>query len=265
MTRESREAARAPLDTLAAPRRRATAAYRSYFRWRRLSRLVMAACLVVATVLVLWLVPWMPRGLETDDYTPELAFTVYLLGGVGLTGVLALAFSELARREREGLMVWAAVYEETSGLRNRTYLYDRLSLESERARRSGSVFSVIVLQIRLRHSDSVPLRVLPEDSLQKVTELINRDTHPTDLVAKLTDSELAIVALEIDQQSRRGLVERLRTTIASELPVYVGRSATLDVKGGAATYGVDGTDADTLVQAARTSATLALPDRAHVA
>src|SRR3990172_13214301 len=132
----TRQAGSTPLppETLPPERLRAASTVtRSYYRWLHLRRLAFAAFVILGIFLLLWLVPWLPSGLDTDDYTPEMAFTVYLLAGVALMALLALGFQELARRNRERLMLWSTVYDEGTGPHNRTYLYDRLSLECERA------------------------------------------------------------------------------------------------------------------------------------
>jgi diguanylate cyclase (GGDEF)-like protein len=255
-----------PPETLPPERLRAASTVtRSYYRWLRLRRLAFAAFMILGFFLVLWLVPWLPGGLDTADYTPELAFTVYLLGGVALTALLVLGFQELARRNRERLTLWSTVYDEATGLHNRTYLYDRLSLECERAKRTGGVFSIIVLQLRIGSPTSVSAPTLSRQALRQVAEVINSLTHPTDLVAMLTGSELAVLAIGVDRESRRALQERLREAVAAELPRLLDAKAAVDVKGGVATYGVDGNDAGTLVQAARTSAVLGVPQRAQAA
>lgn len=246
----------APVSIEALPpdrRQRAKAAFQSYYRWQRLRRLALAAFLTMAVLCIAWLTPWLPSGLDASDYTPELAFTVNLLGGVAFTAVLALAFQELARRQRETLVVWAAVYEETTGLRNRTYLYDRLALECERARRSGGVFSVFVLRVRIA-SASASAATLSSRALEEMGELIDRLTHATDIVALLSGSELAVLGQQVDAERRGPLLERLEGTVRLALPRYLGKAASIDVRGGAATYGVDGQDAGALVQAARSSA-----------
>jgi diguanylate cyclase (GGDEF)-like protein len=244
---------------------RATFTYRHYTRWSKMSRLSMIAFLVAAGVLLVWLIPWFPSGLDASDYTPQFAFTVYLLAAVTGVGLLALVLRELARRDREALMVLGTVYDEETGLHNRSYLNDRLALEASRAERLNYVFSLIIFQIRLGKTGTGSSPTLPKVALQKVAETVERQTHTTDLVALLSDSELAVLAIGVDQQRRKALQERLRHAIAEELPGYLSEAAFTDVKAGVATYGVDGKDAATLVQAARTSASLGVPERARAA
>lgn len=249
-----------PAPDAAAPesRGRAKNAYRNYYRWQRLRRLTLVAFLCMAGFFLLWLIPWVPNGLDTNDYTPELAFTINLLGGVAITGVLALAFEELARRQRDSLIVWASVYEEATGLHNRTYLFDRLALQCERAKTSATPFTTLVFRLRLGGGGDKP-STLSTAALEDVADQIDAVMHPTDVVAMLSGSELAVIAQGVDETNREKVLGRLEETLREALPRHLGPSALGEVRGGAATYGVDGTDAGALVQAARSAAMLAPP------
>lgn len=257
---------RAPTEPLTPERKRhAVHANRAYYHWVRLRRVAFACFLALAIALLLWLVPWLPSGLDTSDYTPQVEFTVYLLGGVTIFAVLALVFQELAHRQREALTLWASVYDEATGLHNRTYLHDRLAVECDRAKRTGKTFSLIAFQLRIGNTGSAARPALSNDTLRRLAEVINSLSRPSDFVALLTGSELAVFAADIDRDERHVAQERLRGGILAELPRVLGGDTSVDVKGGAATYGVDGTDAATLVQGARTSAMLSVHKRSHAA
>jgi GGDEF domain-containing protein len=255
-----RNGAPASLEALPPDRRqRARDAYRSYYRWQRLRRLALAAFLTTALLFVAWLTPWLPGGLDAEDYTLELAFTVNLLVSVVFLAALALAFQELARRQRETLLLWSSVYEEASGLRSRTYLYDRLALECQRARRAGGTFSLLVLRLRITSDTHARPAMVSHAALQEIGALIDRLTHRTDVVALLSGSELAVLAHQVDEHARVALLERLEDTVRLALPRYQDETDSISVRGGASTYGVDGDDAGALVQAARAAAIPARP------
>ena len=240
-------------------------AFQVYYRWLRLSRLAMAAFFAMAAATFLWLVPWLPIGLEASDYSPELAFTVYLLGGLITTGILALAVREFVRRQREGLLAWTSVYDEATGLHSREYLYDRLSLECERAERIDSVFSVLVIQVRFGESASDQVPAPSGISLRRVAEVVNRARRPTDLVGFLSDREIAILATGVNKEDRPSLQTRLASALATELTRALHKQATVELVSGGATYGLDGRTAPTLIQAARAEAALAPPECLHAA
>lgn len=238
-------------------RHRAKNAYRNYYRWQRFRRLTLVAFLCMAGFLLLWIIPWVPSGLDASDYTPELAFTINLLGGVTITGLLALAFEELVRRQRDSLVVWSSVYEEATGLHNRTYLYDRLALQCEHAKTNDVPFTVIVLRLRV-DGGTGGTPALSSAALEDIAGVIDGVMHASDVVALLSGSELAVIAQGVDETTRAPLVERLETAVW-EAVSRLGKSSAGDARGGAATFGVDATDAGTLVQAARTAAMLASP------
>jgi diguanylate cyclase (GGDEF)-like protein len=249
-----------PFDKPGRPR----VAFRNYHRWLRLSRLAVGSFIFMSVIALLWLVPWLPYGLDTSAYTPQMGFTVYLLGSCASLGVIALVMQERSRRNRESLMVWSTVYDEVTGLHNRTYFFDRLALECERARRSGEVFSVIIIQIRAGNARSRTERKsapLSNNAQRKIAEVIDGQTHPTDMVSLLSSSELAVLANRIDRDSRHALQERLGDAVAQKIPELLSTPTIVDVKTGAATYGVDGTEPSALVQAARTSAALGVRSR----
>ncbi|MEX1255093.1 MAG: diguanylate cyclase [Dehalococcoidia bacterium] len=239
--------------------------YRSYYRWLRLSRLFMGVFLLLAAAIGFWLIPWIPSGMDPKDYTPAVSFTIYLLSAVGFMGIATLALRERAWRQRETLVAWSAVYDEATGLHHRTYLYDRLSLECERAERTSTTFSVLLLHIRLTARRAGPAPSLSTTALQQIAEIVNPLTHLGDLVALLSGSELVVVTNQADRAERDGLLDRLRTAVTVELPGLAGGAAIVGVAGGVGTYGVDGKDAESLIKAARAAAALAAPLRTAAA
>lgn len=244
---------------------RAKSALRGYYRWLRLSRLALGAFFVFATIIIAWLVPWLPSGLDADDYTPEMTFTIYLLGSATLIGLLAFSFRELARRDHESLLVWASVFDEATGLHNRAYLYDRLALECERAQRSGRPFTLFVVQTRLARTAGHGQPTLPPAVQEKIASLIDGITHPTDVVALLSPNELAVLAFGAGRTERQAIQGRLQDAVNAELLSLIESSSVIDVKIGAATYGVNGSDPSTLVHTGRSGALLAAPRRANAA
>jgi len=230
----------------------------------RLSRLALGSFIFIGAIILLWLIPWLPAGLDTSDYTPRVAFTVYLLGSAAIIGLTVLSLQELARRDRQVLTAWASVYDQATGLHTRAYFYDRLGLECDRGEHMPEPFSVIVLQFHavgpnVKNKSKPPLS---NNALEKTAELINSVTHATDVVGLLSGSELAVLAVRVDRERRHVLQDRLERTVSNALPELVGQPSRIDVRAGGATFGVDGTQAGGLIQAARTSAALGV--RQHV-
>jgi hypothetical protein len=81
----------------------------------------------------------------------------------------------------------------------------------------------------------------------------------------LNSQELAVLANRVDRDARHRLQERLGAALAAKLPELLQNDAVVDVKTGAATYGVDGQEPSALVQAARTSAAMGVHNRPKAA
>ena len=229
---------------------------RSYLRWLRLSRLALAAFVVIQVAAFFWLLPWLPGGLDTADYTPELALTIYLLSGAAFAGVLVAASREVARRYGERIVAWAAVYDEESGLHSREYLYDRVALECEQAARNNTVFSV--LAVRFRVDDDAPGRApaIPDSAMELAADIIDGIVRPGDLVARLSDHELAILARTVDESSRNELALRITKAATEDLGAVLGKATAVEVVAGGATFGADGYQAEELISVARNAAKL---------
>ncbi len=81
-------------------------AVQKYQRWTRASRLALAAFVALGSLTLVWLVPWLPIGMDTNSYSPEVAFSVFLLGGFAAAGILVFAFRWSAQRQMERLAAW---------------------------------------------------------------------------------------------------------------------------------------------------------------
>jgi GGDEF domain-containing protein len=240
-------------------------AYRRYLRLLRLSRFALAAFVLLGVLFLLWTLPWLPSGFDVNDYTPELAFTVCLVGGLAIAGFCALMLQELARRRREKLIRWSSILDENMGVRNRQDFYDRLTLECERAAHNEGTFSVLIIHVQLGTSEQTSLTSLPADSLRKLAYAIDGLTHPTDVIALLGGGQLGLLATGVSREDRAALAARLKEAVSAELPAVFKRPADFVVKAGAATYGPDGADARGLVDAARTAAIFKSPVRTNAA
>jgi diguanylate cyclase (GGDEF)-like protein len=237
---------------------RARAAQRGYFRWLRFSRLAQAVFLGLSLIFVVWAAPWLPKGLDTADYKPEVAFTALLLLDLAVAGVLAWVFRGLANRDRETLLVLGEVFDASTGLHSRTYLDDRLPLECERARRGGDVFSVLILQLQISSATPGATIELPPHALEEIAQLINRQTQRSDLVAHLGGAEIAVLANGVDKTTRVTLLQRLSISVEAAVPQLLAGEAIVTIRCGAATYGVDGAQPDILIGAARSASILAV-------
>jgi len=208
----------------------------------------MAVAFWVATAYFFyWAIPWFPGGLSEGDYTEQVSLTLILGGLCAILGVGTLILRQHLRRMREALLAWTTVYDETTGLYNRRYFFDRLSLECERARRQGATFSLILM--RVEHSNSHG-RGPSAGALRRLGAVLTRTARSNDLVALLGGNELAVLAMGVPHKLAPQVVERLNKALEGSL---VDSGERLSLSLGVATYGTRCHDPGTLLRSARRS------------
>ena len=229
------------------PRRGSASPHRRYYLLLRRSRLMAVAFWAATSYFLFWAIPWFPGGLSEKDYTERVALTVLLGGVCTFLGVGTLILREYLRRTREALLAWTTVYDDTTGLYNRRYFYDRLSLESERARRQGTTFSLIVMHFEHTggHGRGPSAR-----GLRRLAGALTRAMRPEDMVALVGGNELAVVAMGVSRKMVPQVIERLKRALEGSL---VDSGERLNLRLGASTYGARCRHPSTLLRLARGS------------
>ena len=227
------------------PRRGPASPQRRYYLLLKRSRLLAVAFWAATGYFFFWAIPWFPGGLSENDYTGRVALTVILGGGCAILGVGTLILRESLRRTKQALLAWTTVYDETTGLYNRRYFYDRLSLECERARRQGTTFSLFVMHFEHggRHG-----RGPSAGGLRRLAGALTGATRLEDMVALLGGNELAVVAMAVSRKMVPQVTERLKSALEGSL---VDSGDRLNLRLGAATYGARCRDPSTLLRLAR--------------
>jgi diguanylate cyclase (GGDEF)-like protein len=230
--------------------------YKGYFRALYLSRMTLVAFWASFFYFVVWAIPWIPGGLSRGDYTRQFIVTMAFGGACMLLGLLAATFRAAARQRREALVAWTSVYDQATGLHNRRHFYDRLSLECERSERYGSSFGLILLTLEPPAGVGGRQAGRGGASLRPGAELVKSLTRSTDLVALISNSEFAVLILDVGKEQAVQLADRLRQSVSTRLPALVSgadSSAWPIIKVGVSTYGEDGLTPESLVEAARSS------------
>jgi len=229
--------------------------YKSYFRTLFLSRLALLAFWACFAYFIVWAIPWIPGGLTAADYSLQLVATLVIAGSSMLLGLIAATLRSQARHKREALVAWTAVYDETTGLYNRRYFYERLSLECERSQRHDIPFALALLEMQYPQSrqDSRAVRA-DRAALRPAAELVKSLTRATDVVALISEREFAVLLVGARQDVALQLAERLRESVNARLPSLLNTNdpsiwPTLEV--GLAAYGEDGSTPESLLDAAR--------------
>lgn len=226
-------------------RRGSPSPHRRYYLLLRRSRLLAAAFWATTGYFLFWAIPWFPGGLSEEDYTSRVALTLSLGGLCVVLGIGTLVLREYLRRTKEALLAWSAVYDDTTGLYNRRYFYDRLSLECERARRQGTTFSLFVM--RFEHSGRYK-RGPSAGGLRRLAGALTRATRSGDLVALLGGNELALMAMGVSRKMVPQVIERLKEALGGSL---WDSGAPLNLRLGTATYGARCRHPSTLLRLAR--------------
>jgi len=230
-----------------APPRGAVSLHQSYYALMRRSRLMAVAFWVATAYFFYWAIPWFPGGLSEGDYTEQVSLTLILGGLCAILGVGTLILRQHLRRMREALLAWTTVYDETTGLYNRRYFFDRLSLECERARRQGATFSLILM--RLEHSNRRG-RSPSAGALRRLGAVLTRTARSNDLVALLGANELAVAAMGVPRKVAPQVVDRLKKALEGSL---VDSGERLSLRLGVATYCARCRDPSTLLRSAHRS------------
>jgi diguanylate cyclase (GGDEF)-like protein len=227
----------------------AVGTHRRYRSLLHRSRLLGTAFWVAMAYFLFWsipwfrAIPWLPGGLTTEDYTERVSLTLILAAFCGVLGVGTLILRDHLLRTREALLAWTAVYDEVTGLYNRQYFFDRLSLECERARRQGTTFSLFLMRFEPSTGQG---RGPGSNALRHLGAVLTETMRSNDLVALLGGNELAVVAMGVPRKDAPLVVQRLEAALEGSL-------AGLNLRMGVATYSARTRNAGTLLRFARAS------------
>lgn len=164
---------------------------------------------------------------------------------------LAVAAYERERQEVAGRLLELATTDYLTGLYNRRAFFEAAQREFARARRNGTVFSL--LELDLDHFKAVNDTYghdAGDRALRGVAQVMLRALRVVDLPARLGGEEFAVLLPETDAQEAQGVAERLRQAIASaDIQGMAGRFR-VTVSIGLATFHPEDPDAEAIVHAA---------------
>jgi len=157
---------------------------------------------------------------------------------------------ENARRHR--LVERQAATDELTGLPNRRRFMRSLTGEIARAKRTGGVFSVIMLDLddfkrvndRFGHDAG-------DRALRVFADVLRKAMRETDVAARIGGEEFACLLPSSDEAGAHGLAERIRTDLAeSAIALPDGREMSITASLGIAAYPAAGKTAEALLRAA---------------
>ncbi len=214
--------------------------------WR--ARVTGVAFWTAMLFFLAWAVPWLPSGLSVEDYSRQVVLT-FVLGGTCVSlGVAALLLRRHALKTQEALVAWSTLYDDTTGLHNRRYFYDWLSIECERAKLHGSSFAVMLL--RLEGMDSRrggSASGVKSDLLRTAADELSRGTRSTDVAALLSGDQLGVILGRVDDKATEEAAARLVRSLCEALPAQAG----IGVRFGLSSYGSNRRNPSSLLRAAQ--------------
>jgi len=230
---------------------RLSGSYAFALKW---SRLTAAGFAVAAALFLVWVTPWMQVGMRPQDYNGKVVFTLLLLTVAFSLATLSLLLRGVAAKRRQTLAAWSAVFDQTTGLHNRRFFIDRLTLECDRGD-SQIGFALLLFRFEVVERAGSPGRPPRPDVLRAAGHLLAREARSSDVVAVMSRTDLAVLATPVDQQSTNRLLDRFEQVLASQLLAAQQweRKGQVTIQAGLACYGASGTEPLHLLDAARES------------
>ena len=183
-------------------------------------------------------------AVEDPSFSPVAGWLV-TIGTLLVTGVLIA----VVRTRAAGLVASltdAAHHDPLTGLQNRRGFEELFDSELERARRSNSIFSLIVGDLdRFKRVNDAQGHGAGDEALRRVAEALRETKRSFDSAARVGGEEFAILAPDTDEHGAYILAERMRAEIEQ---AFRNASVPLTVSFGIVSFPLHGQTADGLLQ-----------------
>ena len=179
------------------------------------------------------------------------AFTVRDVRVLELMSELIAASMYHAARNETNALYQQATHDALTGLANRSLFFDRLRHRTYPGRRQPDPFGILVIDLDglKRINDSFGHRA-GDAAIRETALRISRIPRRTDIVARLGGDEFGVILSEIaTRHDLIAIVERISQETDQPFR-FEGRSLELTASIGHARYPDDGTDVDSLLEAA---------------
>ncbi len=167
-------------------------------------------------VTAIWLVPWKTtaRHGELFDAPPALWGYTFLVLVLNIT-LFSCVLSRMVLKIRN-----YSERDHLTGLFNRRAFEQRLTMEDARARRSGSAFSLVLLDIdHFKQINDQHGHAAGDQALRHVSQLLQQTLRPFDVLARLGGEEFVILLADTEMVVAAEIAERLRVLLeANPLP-----------------------------------------------
>jgi diguanylate cyclase (GGDEF)-like protein len=140
---------------------------------------------------------------------------------LGLADISALAIHNAAHHER---LARLAVTDDLTGLPNRRRFVETLRAEAQRARRYGRALSLLMLDLDgLKAINDQHGHAAGDAVLRSVALALRASIRETDLAARLSGDEFAVILPETEAEAALRIAERIRAGVAG--PAEAGAAA----------------------------------------
>ena len=171
----------------------------------------------------------------------DLAALIHLVGNHAALVIEKLQFYEEARR--------LAVTDALTGLFNLRYFYDAMALETARAKRYGTRFSITIFDLDdFKAINDTYGHQTGDEVLKKASLVMKNVSRATDIVARYGGEEFVIIQANTSKAEAFAQAMRVKNAVESEY--YIDRWIRVSLSGGIATCPEDGEDGKRLLYSA---------------
>ena len=170
------------------------------------------------------------NNVYTDGFAP------ILLGGLIYIG--ANFYKQVRLRHDINKLQVLAVTDSLTGLYVRRYFQLRLKYEWSHARKTGSPFSLLMLDIDFfKNVNDTYGHLCGDMVLSKVSFIIQECCRKVDVVCRYGGEEFAIILAQTDHEGASFLAEKIRSTVEKTLFTYEQQEVKTSISCGITTYG----------------------------
>lgn len=144
---------------------------------------------------------------------------------------------------------YLAVTDALTGIFNLRYFYDSMAIETARAKRYGTHFSITIFDVDdFKAINDTFGHQAGDEVLKKIAQVIKAISRGSDIVARYGGEEFVII--QANTSKPEALKQAMRVKNAVESEYYIDRKMRVSISGGIATYPEDGQDEKELLYSA---------------
>lgn len=207
-----------------------SAAMYGLYQFRTRDFLVLTSAIVAGYLfLILLLVLQRPQELNLQlELLHLIALTACMLQFSGVGGHIGALRSKLNEKNREMekrnsqleqallRIEQLAMHDELTGVFNRRHLMETISLEKQRSRRTGSQFTICILDIDFfKHVNDTYGHLAGDQVLREISATASAALRQTDYFGRYGGEEFACVLTDTGPDGAMVTAERIRTSIAA--------------------------------------------------